>query len=234
DKAEGALKGLEQAENLRARGAIVAWQKATITKEQARERIDRAIQGLERLLQFGETAERFGLLGSAWKRRALVTDDDERKHSVQQMVARYQSMANLRETASNYSSSLLNWLTSEVVLGWLDPTKPNSVEKYREMILAEAASAGARDPDFWTMVLVPDCKLVLALSAKEFVDKDWRTVAEGYLRARKWAGSEREVRTVIEHLQFLLAMAAADPKLAGYLQNCIGYINGSAWPEPHS
>lgn len=242
ENAVGALRGVEQEAGMRIKAAARGWAENSITPEQACGEIDGALRILEGLLALGETAERLGLKAAAYKRRALMDPNRRtRLRSLREMTRAYKAAFDRVSPGSPYSGALVNWLTAATVLRWANPKAQNVVSLHRGALEGhlQAGIEKARiEPGFWNAVIEPDCLLVRYLSAPARTGDDLRRIAEGYRRARDEGGSEREVQTVKEHLDFLAAMVRAllrnGEALAADLERVRDYLLAPApvWTPP--
>jgi hypothetical protein len=197
--------------NLEASGGVrgvdkLKWEPSALIQEAVRE--------VEALQQFGSTAERWSLLGSAHKRSAWIAGGDERKHALGVMASSYRAAHELaydegRGKLDTYP--LLNWLAAEVLLDWSGNPKPDAlaqIEDWCRRAEAHAAEREKADPDFWNSVVKPECDLVRAL-ARKTLDQEKQAIVDGYRRAKARGASPREFRSVLEHLEFLAHVATA-------------------------
>jgi hypothetical protein len=143
---------------------------------------------------------------------------------------------------SLYSAPLLNWLLSTAILRWHNPNSDDMVSQHAadlDAYIALGTEQARSDPSFWNAVIVPDCLMVRYLADPARTEVAIRAISEAYRKARDEGASEREVQTVVEHLDFLVAMARAlrpgDP-LAVSLERCRDYLLAEqpAWPKAAS
>lgn len=232
EKATGPVRALEQGANMLVRAAVRDWTEKQIGSAEACELINEAIGQIDSVLKLGQTKERLSLKASAYKRRAMVAADGQtRLDSLREMVKAYQSAYELAGTESLYSEPLLNWLISAAILRWSDPAAEDVVRLHAtdlDACLAAGIEKAKAEPDFWNSVIEPDCLMVRYVAASDRTDDTpIRVIAEAYRKAKEECGNERKVRTVLEHLEFLSAMARAykpnDPA-ATALDRCREYL----------
>ena len=232
EKASGMLRGTEQEANMRARAAVRKWARKELGSKEACAAIDRGIDKIEIVLKLGATKERLGIKASAYKRRALVDDNLEtRRQSLEKMTAAYKEAFDLAGADSLYSSLLTNWLVSATIVRWADPTAKDILSEYAahlDAYITQGAEKARLNPSFWNAVIVPDCTMIRYLADTTRTDAAIREISVSYRKARDEGGSEREVQSVLEHLEFLIAMARAfcgpGDSLAVSLERCRQYI----------
>jgi hypothetical protein len=112
--------------------------------------IDAAIEELRGMLKFGKSAERWNLLGSAYKRRAEASTDPALvRESLQQMESAYAQALQIDPGDAYYP--MLQGLLARLRLAWSGegaPPDPAQFEALRR-VLARKEAARA---DFWTAV----------------------------------------------------------------------------------
>lgn len=213
EKAPYSVKSVEQLWNLQARWAVERWRKDPKGNvDESREMILDSETNLHALMKLmGETTERLSLLGSAAKREAVIAEDrGGKKLALEKMAEQYKAAFEHGKQTDPYPQ--LNRLTASVLLSILDPTvKPlrglrSMIEKARLAAITQQKGA----PDFWNAVMIPDSLLLghlaagnLALHADEVIER--------YEEVNKSFGSPREIRLVLEHLDFLENIVAAAP-----------------------
>ncbi len=214
EKAEFPMRALEQRANF-AGGWAVELKRGSVDAtggESPDDLIRKAISDLEVLVSFGKTAERLSLLGRAHKRRAWITEGTERRDALAKMAAFYKEAHEMScdEKRNRLDTCpLLNWLTAEVLKGWLGQSVGPELAEIREWCARAGAHAEAKDredPSFWNSVVKPHCDLILAL-AEGTIDSQKQTIIEGYRQAKGREASPRQFRSVMEHLEFLATLA---------------------------
>ena len=129
--------------------------------ERARELYERAIERLEKLLAVAETAERYNLLGSAYKRRAAAeTNARTAKRKAVRASENYRRAHDLmlqRQGLDPYPA--LNWLTLATLLKEQVPDADALIERCE----ATADERFSIDRSFFTAVARADVALVRAL-----------------------------------------------------------------------
>jgi hypothetical protein len=178
-------------------------------------RIGGAIAELERINARAETADRLGLLGSACKRLAFVQTEREARRAALLDMARHYRAAYDRGGASE-SYAFNNWAIACLVLAGLDPAyeaggwRPvlaDLVEQQRAKLQARAEE----DPSLWGSTGLADVEVVRLLLAADDADACERhaeRAAALYGAAFERGASQREIASIEENLEFLVALSA--------------------------
>jgi CHAT domain-containing protein len=173
------------------------------------ELINEAIEWLEWLRKkLGDTTERLSLLGALYKRLALATMGRTRALKLKKAKEYYGKAHEnvLKETDSLDPYPTLNWLTlrfclkdrnKEELLHLIDETK--KVVKEREQ---------RQEATFWDRVGLPDTTLLRHLIKGDLARHE-QEVTELYRRVIASGPTERELSSVRNNLDFLIAMLDA-------------------------
>ena len=216
EQAGFSLKALEKYCNLRAKLCVKNWQAA---KEKSKQpaKMDKVIADLKQLLNMSPTAERLSLMGSAYKRKAIIsTTNADKVKALILSVGYYKQACNMPQN-SNKTYSLINWLEIEKVL-FLIKAKPgisSIIKKYKfapaQKTKADIAEAIKKmvnadaDMDFWNEIAIANALLCAWLmegkNTKEFTDK---MVIDAYKKVWGIAGSQNKKVAEIEHFDFLI------------------------------
>ncbi|MEO8753363.1 MAG: CHAT domain-containing protein [Casimicrobiaceae bacterium] len=237
------VRAVEQYANLLTRAAVFEVRAAAKRtgsesakrQQAARKNMDRAFGILTSLASFAKTPERLSLLGSAWKRRALVEQDPKvRQAALVQMRQFYwdahQAALNSRGGIDPYP--LLNWMAAVACLpppqrpGVGAAASPMGAELAALLAQLEQQLRKATDRDFWGIVQHADLELIRPLLASRFDAAARDAVIKEYRRASTRAGSPRQLRSVVEHVEFLAAIfsgrtGAAAKRTATLLEECV-------------
>jgi len=165
------LHAMEQLGNLQARAAP-----KSADVEKGRKGLQSAIALLNRVNTFGQTVERESLLGSAYKRLALL--EAKAKQPAQERAALAQSLHHYSEAvklartrnADNLFYPALNRMAIALALGYAQG-KP--VEFAAEDVAACRRSLQQKvtnDPDFWSVVGLPELRVYEALARGKLAD----------------------------------------------------------------
>ncbi len=161
------------------------------------------------------TSERLCLLGSAFKRRAMI-DPETRAASLELMVCAYRHAVTKDPTGIDFYP-LTNWIQGTFVVRWLNP-RDRSFDRHREDArnrLAVCRSALRRSdslhPDFWSTFNLATADLLDDLLAGRYhMPGAEARVADytlGFREAQK-RGSRRQLDSAVDHLDFVLLMLA--------------------------
>ncbi len=194
-------------------------------------RIERAIAELEIVCQRGETGERLNLLGSAFKRLALVETDRERRQKVvEKMAAYYRRAFELGSRDDFYAFT--NWASARLLALCLDPRPAGEWQTDLEAEAARVTEALEResdkDPDFWKAAGRADLDLVRLIARCGAASAPGEggvaapamppecaalveAIIEGYVDAIKRGASPRERGSVIENLDSLIELIGQSP-----------------------
>jgi hypothetical protein len=169
--------------------------------------IEEAIEVLQKLRDLAPTSERLCLLGSAHKRAALIYEGNKRKKAITMMAARYKEAMKISDEKDYYP--ILNELTGRIVGGWLKAGVGGPSEAEVERLTAKCESLARAEenaePSFWSLVTIADCLLIRSLSGNALSEREME-VSQKYREAAERAVSPRQLRSVIEQFDFLIAM----------------------------
>lgn len=229
DKGDCSMKALEQYANFRVRYAAELWQKAgrqsarnrEKTRQEQIERIESAILDLDTLCRRAPTTERLNLLGSAYKRLALIEDEGPRRTEALVNMAEHYRLAYERKRDAY---AFTNWLAGSLLTHQRGETlatvDPASQQRELEGLLRELAQRNEADPNFWDSASLADLQLVRLLSQPAAPPKKRgdsslppaMAVLATYRNAITRGASPREVSSVAEHIAFLIALWSPDDK----------------------
>lgn len=229
DKGDCSLKALEQYANYRVRDAAERWHKAARltakNREKARQeqvgRIESAILDLDTLCRRAPTVERLNLLGSAYKRLALIEDEGPRRTEALVNMAQHYRLAYERK---HDAYAFTNWLAGSLLTRQrgeaLATVDPATVQRDLEALLRELAQRNEADPNFWDSASLADLQLIRLLSQPAAPPRKQgdaslppaMAVLAAYRNAIARGASPREVSSVAEHIAFLIALWSPDDK----------------------
>ncbi len=184
-------------------------------------KMNQVIGDLEKLLAISPTAERYSLLGSALKRKALVCTSKKQKTANYVRAASQYRQAHMSQKSGYSAYSITNWLEIESVLVLAEerhwgklvrskkdqyplPTRHDAAQQLHDALAALNTSAAAMD--YWNLVTVASLRLCLAIVHHE-EDNGYRDEDEILSLFRSlWhkAGSRGKKVAEIEHLELLL------------------------------
>lgn len=224
DPANLSVVAVQQYANLLSRAAAARWRtraKATgaaSTDASVMAQIDRGIAIIEQLMNVAKTSERLCILGAAYKRRAQVAGSATvRNAALRQMSENYKAAHELdvAERGAISSYPLLNWLSAEV---FLRPAGVDAALRATAMdLLARVQQdlASKTYADFWTLVASADAQLTQALIERSLDEAKRDDLLRVYRAVVSRAGSPRQLRSVVEHLDFLSDMYDASGTPSG-------------------
>lgn len=194
-------------------------------ERQGRKDVKESIALAERLLTLapdpgGPSSEQLALLASGHKRRALISTGAVRKRALRAMTEAYhrsleRSRADAGEGGEVDTYPLLQWLTGRILLG-------ETPEQLADLpaAVATARAIGARrrlaSSDFWSALVEFDALLVKHLFDRDLADHAPRLAAE-VLDVWQPGGTPREIASVLENLDVLVALLPGDPATGGGL-----------------
>jgi CHAT domain/Lecithin:cholesterol acyltransferase len=217
EQAGYSVKALEKYCNIRAKLCVKNWVNDVDKKGQVTE-MNKVIKALEQLLNLSNTAERLSLLGSAYKRKSIITPKLTEKIKALIAAAGYYKEAYELPSNTNKNYALTNWLEIEKILELVKNRKEiKEVIKAHPFIETDTFAAAitdlidkkpdnAADIDFWTEVGYANAALCLWLlengKGKKVTDD---FVVGAYTAIWKRAGSLNKKIAEMEHFDFLLA-----------------------------
>jgi CHAT domain-containing protein len=214
EQAGFSLKALEKYCNLRAKLCVKNWQSAKEKNKQPA-KMDKVIADLKQLINMSPTAERLSLMGSAYKRKAMISTGNTDKIKALITAAGYYKQAFNMPQNSNKNYSLINLMEIEkILLQAKTKTGVSSIIKKYRFIPPQKAKADIADAigkminadadmDFWNEISIANAKLCAWLmETKEFTDK---MVVDAYKKVWNIAGSQNKKIAEMEHFDFLIA-----------------------------
>ncbi|MGD8438899.1 MAG: CHAT domain-containing protein [Holophagae bacterium] len=183
------------------------------------ERVDTAdatiaegIAVLDRLVAFGATTERLRLLGSCWKRRAVVNDGRTRADHLERAEHVYGEASDLAvaRTGGVDPHSLFGRLTCEALRRWRGVRLgAGHVAGLVEQAFRVADTMEEASPSYWHVTARAEGLMVLHLMDGDLhahVDE----VVNGYRAARDRGASPFQIRSIRQHLE-LTSVLLRDP-----------------------
>jgi tetratricopeptide (TPR) repeat protein len=219
DKADAPIEAIEQLANLRARWATELAQSDPTKLPQALDHLRRAQRLLKALVDVGETHERYSMLGSLEKRRAMLTTGDERRRALADMGAAYAAASGMARTLgpSAIAYSLSNVLAAKVVLLWALPD--GSPERAIARPAVDEAMATLKDAatqlddsstDFFDLSAKGTWILLHALATATLSETARHEVVEAYRRAASRGATPRVLASMQDQIAFFEDMARTE------------------------
>lgn len=181
------------------------------------EEIEAAIRELDLINQRAPTAERLSLLGSACKRLAWARSDAAPRLEALVNMAHYYQQA-FESSQENDPYPFANWATARLLALRIDPAQggewQNSLQDVCRRVIDLARARDAARPNFWDGIGVANCALALFLASDEqdmtAAGEAASGLAELYRDAARRGASPREYASVLEHVDFVIAMLDVD------------------------
>ena len=192
--------------------------------------VNKIIGRLEYLLLISPTAERYCLLGSAYKRKAIITSGLQRKGALKTAAFYYYMATQKTTTPSVYA--ITNWYEVEAIIR-LNGKKPwgaketvavskhlylpdadMTMKKPYDLISSDKAleslarlqameNKPLEDMDYWQLVSGANIALCGLLLNSKADKTGWSSLHDTYKRIWKKSGSAAKRKTELEHLQTL-------------------------------
>jgi len=217
EQAGFSLKALEKYCNIRTKLCVKNWQ-AGIEKNKQPAKLDKVIADLKQLLNMSPTAERLSLMGSAYKRKAMISIANADKAKALITAAGYYKQAYNMPQNSNKTYSLTNWLEIEKILqlaknmagvkAVIKKYKFETVNKTKELIddAVKKMISTDIDMDFWNEIGIANAVLCAWLmEGKDTKEITGKTVVDAYKKVWNIAGSQNKKVSEIEHFDFLIS-----------------------------
>jgi tetratricopeptide (TPR) repeat protein len=241
-KGDCPIRAVEQCANYRVRKAAEDWVCAQLETEQALEPkrqdligiIESATLEMDLISQRAVTEERLNLLGSAFKRLAQIQNHPgSRKKALMNMENYFRQALELSGGEKPYPFT--SWATARLLigdgdkrLGAIDYTRLHGDADRLEQALIKR---NERDPNFWDSASIADIDLVRLL-ARCGSDKDnpqacqalAERIASTYQQAIQRGASPREKGSVMENIEFLLALTEQRLPLNQLIRQIMGAL----------
>ncbi len=220
ESADGSVASMQQLANLRARLAVERLGEAGEEGlETCRAELGEAMRMIDALLQIGETQERWALKGGIHKRQAMIEPDPARRTYLEQMEAAYRSSLGIaRENgSSNLFYPMQNLVAARVARRWTverdgavgavgvggsATARDETIERGIAELSGSLAGTAASESDFWTLCRLPDLRLLRALADGVLDAAEESGILDAYDAARRRGATRREMRTIIENIDF--------------------------------
>jgi hypothetical protein len=170
------------------------------------------IEVLDRLVEFGATTERLRLLGSCWKRRAVVNRGGERASHLERAQGFYGDANELAvdRTGMVDPHSLFGRLSCEALRRWRGERIGGShVPGLVQRATAAAGALEAVSPSYWNVTAEAEALLVTHLMAGD-LHRHVDEVVNRYRAARDRGASPFQIRSIRQHLE-LTSILLHDP-----------------------
>ena len=134
------------------------------------------------------------------------------------------------------SYPLLNWISAELCLNPERLHEPLRTNANDLLARVQQAAAAVVDPDFWTFVTSADVLLTQSLIEGRVDESRRDELLQAYRKVVARAGSPKQLRSIIEHLDFLADIyqawdAAAVKRIGAIIREAANQLrDGSAEP----
>jgi hypothetical protein len=177
-----------------------------------------------------QTVERLGLIGSAYRRLAWI-DPANRIEALRRMAKFYGMAATLaRDRGTGLASPLLNVRWARLALEWQGAPDVEPATDVTADLAAVRAELAARErdrgPQFRHDSLRVDCDLLEAVVSHAPDATRLRAIADSF-RDRRENATTRELASLQDQVEFLIAMAAQHPALTARLGELRERIRGT-------
>jgi tetratricopeptide (TPR) repeat protein len=204
-----------------------------------RKSIDAVIDLLQRVLTFGPTMERSNLLGSAYKRLALIESaaEDARREKVAllEMKKHYEQAEALsrQQQAPDLFYPALNQMAADIALNRGGPEWKRFDRAMIAQVQQSLANKVREDPDFWSVVGMNELMLYQALDEGNLSVQVDPLIAE-YERLHSRVSASRMWSSVYDTARFVLYkyMAAASPAEKAAAQEVLNKLRTLAKGTP--
>jgi len=210
------MKAREQLCNLQVREAE---RLADADADAARRHIRAAIAELDQLNRLSPSSERWSLIGSSWKRLAMVearvSEWGKRLDAVQHMAYAYMQAEQLaqNENGDNLFYPRMNRMAAELAVRAGEPGWSGFVDADVQSVRESLATKIASDPDFWSYVGAIELELYDA-AAKGALHKCWPSLQERLKEAQVRAPDVRKWDSVFAQARFIFESQGRSHPLA--------------------
>ncbi len=218
EKADFSLRAIEQWCNIRCKHAVEVFHLST-QKEKDRKtalaEIDDAIVKLQSLIAFGGTAERYSLVGSAYKRKLMILSRDASKEIESLLglaASAYEEAFKVKGEYDYYS--LINW-AQLLKLGsfFSDPARLNEKKRllgYLQTHEERLSTSFEKEGDIWNRFGIANVKLARLVLEEPNQTAD--EVADAFKEVLANAGASGHLKAQLEHYDILIKCLEASQK----------------------
>ena len=242
EKASFSIATLERYCNIKAKKLVVDFLQSQRTLKGLAGKVNKVIDDLKSLLNLSPTSERFSLLGSTYKRKAIVSNEKGQKQKAYTEAAFYYRKAYLMQSSLYSAYALTNWLEIESILVWAGErqwgvTITNGHETYMLLTFEEAISllnkskgtlnASQDAMDYWNMAALANIQLCLLIMASPGPEGNpaWDELKVMYQKLWNKAGSPGKKMAEVEHLELLLdAFSLVNDQGLNQLVDFVGHL----------
>lgn len=199
------VKALEQYCNVRVKECLLRYIAKNISNKEAIIEISETVKDLESLNRFGETIERWSLIGSAYKRLIILSDSVKGQEMLSKVISAYEKASELSDYEDAYP--LTNWLQFLQVRNELEGKSgarysPIKARTAMLELLEKLENSYSPKSSYWDLAGIVNIQLTLLLIEGTAVA--YKRVHEGYLLLWDRAGTLGQKQAELEHLDCLI------------------------------
>lgn len=204
-KNEFSVQSLEKYCNIRVKECLLRYKSKTISKKEAIQEISEVVKDLESLNRFSETAERWSLIGSAYKRLIQLNDSGKIQEKLTAVINAYERASELSNLEEVYP--LTNWLQFLQVRNELEGKKglkftPIKARNAMAELLDKFENSYSPKSSYWD--IAGKANILLTQMLIEGTATVHKRVSEAYEFLWKKAGTLGQKQAELEHFDCLL------------------------------
>jgi CHAT domain-containing protein len=206
------VQAMEKYCNVRPKFILEQYRKAPEQSAQLLQQLENVLEDLKALQRYGQTAERWKLLGSAYKRKAMMLKGEDKLKALKEATGAYIKAFDLSGDGDRFYS-LINWAAIANALvatgyeswganGFTGKTKNNVIKLLEDDITEfENKILLAEDMDYWQLVALANLKFCQAQmqQSKDGLEEMYTA----YRNVWHYAGHIGNRQAELEHLDFL-------------------------------
>jgi CHAT domain-containing protein len=210
EKAGYSLRAVEQYCNITCKFWVEEFQKSPKNKEIAIKEIEKVVVKLEGLLSLGTTAERYSLLGSAFKRKLMILNGKgDFIQTLESSSKAYFDAAKISKFKESYpiNNAVQLGRIYELVTEEEFTLEGKSRVKFTKILgdLEKFIESKPKEKkDYWDLVVDTNVMLSRILIAKKPTKKAWLDLGDSYRAVWAKAGSISDQNAELEHLDTLI------------------------------
>lgn len=230
EQAGFSVNAIERYCNIRAKKCVSDWN-AGIKPDSQHALLDDVIRDLEQLIGLSPTAERFSLMGKAYKSKAMISTTAAKKTAALLQAAKYFHLATAKKDNYYKAYSLNNWLMIEFVLvdmkkhKWGSATSQGYTIPALKILKEELDGIIGRttdpesDMDFWRQIDQANARLTRwLLEGGEAGMHNARSLRETFALIWNSAGSQNKKMSQQAHFEFLIFILEHTGRHAGKIK----------------
>jgi hypothetical protein len=213
---EFSVRALEKYCNIRVKDCLLNYKSNFLSKKDAIFEISEVLKDLESLNRFGETAERWSLIGSGYKRLLILSDSSKIPEILSSTIEAYQKASELSGLEDPYP--LTNWLQFLQVQNELEGKKglkysPLKARNALSDLLENFENSYSPKSSYWD--IAGKANIMLTLMLIEGTADSHKRVSEAFQVLWQKAGNLGQKQTELEHFDCLIHALANQKKGIG-------------------